>query len=99
MKVLTKVGDSKYICNMPIPNQQAVDSLINEIVCIPTCEEIILCDPPAWVAAVVVSGRFGRVRVRIGNDVELVTPMRRLSSVEDLAEVELVTPTCTVNPQ
>jgi hypothetical protein len=59
---------------MPIPNQQAVSNLINEIVVIPTREEIILCDPPAWVAAVVVSVRFGRVRVRIGNDVELDMP-------------------------
>lgn len=76
MQVLVNIGENRYISNITIPTQEAIESLVNEIGKIDG--DISLCDPPAWVVGVVARTKYrdfgskcNHVHIVIGNVIDL----------------------------
>lgn len=76
MQVLVKVGENRYISNVTIPTQEAIDALLSEIGKIDG--DIILFDPPSWVVGVIARTKYrnfvskcSHVYLIIGNEITI----------------------------
>lgn len=76
MQVLVSVGENRFISNVTLPTQEAIEALLSEIGEIDG--DIYLLDPPSWVVGVIARTKYrdfcskcSHVHLIIGNEITI----------------------------